>query len=269
METGEAISILRADPANVELIRDSYLDEDVALAGARFERSAEFAAACALLPDVRDLTLVDVGAGRGIASTAFAARGAQVVAIDPDTAGSVGLTGIEDDRVARLCAVGEALPLRSECADVLYCRQVLHHTSDLEQVLREMARVLVPGGQGLLCREHVVDNDKQLAQFLRNHPVHQLAGGESAYAEAVYAEAIRRSGLRIDQLLGPWDSVINAFPTVRSQGELRRVTRTVALRQLGAVGGVLAGIPVTEWLLRKWITRAKPGRFVSFVVSKP
>jgi SAM-dependent methyltransferase len=41
------------------------------------------------------------------------------------------------------------LPFAAGCFDVVYCRYVLEHVRDPQRVLREMARVLKPGGRAL------------------------------------------------------------------------------------------------------------------------
>jgi hypothetical protein len=87
--------------------------------------------------------------------------------------------------------------------------------------------VLKQGGVFMATREHVVDDGAQLARFLRRHPVHRLAGGEHAYSLDRYLNAIRAAGLSVEAILGPWDSVINAFPIARSEDELRDLPRTV------------------------------------------
>lgn len=47
-------------------------------------------------------------------------------------------------------AGGEELPFESESFDFVYCRNALDHTRDADRILREIARVLLPGGQLLL-----------------------------------------------------------------------------------------------------------------------
>jgi hypothetical protein len=133
-------------------------------------------------------------------------------------------------------------------------------------MLRECGRVLRPGGSFLACREHVVDNDRQLAAFLASHPVHQLAGGENAFSLPAYEGAIRAAGLRIDEILGPWDSVINAFPLVNRQEDLRFAAAR-RLAKLGRIGRVAARVPGVTWLVRLLVYR-HAGRIYTFVATK-
>ena len=113
----------------------------------------------------------------------------------------------------------EELPIADATVDVVYSRQVLHHAAELDRFVGEVARILRPGGVLLACREHVVDDDAQKRAFLAAHPVNRLAGGENAFALPEYIAAIAAAGLALDRSLGPWDSIINAFPQVRSSAE--------------------------------------------------
>jgi SAM-dependent methyltransferase len=151
----------------------------------------------------------------------------------------------------------------------VYARQVLHHTRDLARVVRECARVLKPGGAFLACREHVVDDGAQLRAFLENHPMHRLTGGEGAYPLAAYVDAISGSGLTLERVLGPWDSVINAFPTVQTAAELTRYPRTWLAARLGALGGWASLLPFVRTLVWKRLDKPVPGRLYAFLAVKP
>ncbi len=275
MKTDEAILQLRSDPANRALIEDLFLDEDSAAAARRFAVSAEFVEVVERLgPRLQGATVLDLGAGTGVASAALIGAGAAaVVAAEPDRSEVVGsgcLRRVVDGLpVSIVASFGEALPLADASVDVVYCRQVLHHTSDLDGTLRECARVLVPGGVFIACREHVVDDGVQLAQFLAEHPVHQLAGGEHAYSLPAYVAAIQGAGLQLTDELGPWDSVINAYPTVTTTADLSRVPQVVLGRRFGRVGAVAGSLPGIRQLAWTRLNRAKPGRFYSFVATRP
>lgn len=276
MTTAEAVAHLRADPQYASVVRDSYLDADVRAAAERFRASGEFAEVSALLGGrLRGRSVLDLGAGTGIASYALARAGAaHVYALEPDPSEEVGRGAI-----LRLCAglpvevldaFGERIPLAAESVDAVYARQVLHHTRDLKATLRECARVLRRGGVILICREHVADDEAQLRQFLAEHPVHRLAGGEHAYPLDDYVRAIVEAGLRVEQTLGPWDSLINAFPSVRTKAELESFPATVLRQRLGPLGALAAHVPGVRGLVWKRIRGyAAPGRLYSFLATKP
>jgi ubiquinone/menaquinone biosynthesis C-methylase UbiE len=50
------------------------------------------------------------------------------------------------DRVPTLAASGEDLPFRGACFDVVLCDNVIDHAAEPERIVREIARVLRPGG---------------------------------------------------------------------------------------------------------------------------
>lgn len=273
--TEEAVRRLRADPRNVALIRDTYLDVDVVAAALRFRESGEWKAAAAMLaPVLRGGVAVDLGSGNGMAAAAMLTAGAgRVVAIEPDPSREIGRGAIAlvcaGAPVEVVDAFAEKLPLADGSADCVYARQVLHHTRDLRAALRECARVLRPGGLFLACREHVADTPRELEQFLRDHPVHQLTGGEHAYPLSEYRDAIAKAGLHLLRDVGPWDSVINLFPTVDSDSEIAGIPDRVLAAKLGPVGRMIAPIPGVRALVSARLRRPRPGRLHSFLAKKP
>jgi 2-polyprenyl-3-methyl-5-hydroxy-6-metoxy-1,4-benzoquinol methylase len=275
MSTAAAVSYLRNEAQHADLIRDSYLDKDVHAAAERFFNSAEFQEVRALLGDrISDSEILDLGAGTGIASYAFARSGARpVYSLEPDDSeiGRRAISQLVDGMpVELLAAVGEAIPLPDQSVNIVYGRQVLHHTKDLHQVMLECARVLKPGGLLLICREHVVDNEEQLTEFLGQHPVHQLAGGEHAYPLETYLDAIAAAGLQLTKLLGPWDSVVNAFPNARSNEELSRLPEQVLAERFNRLASLVRFIPGIHALMwRRIRAHRAPGRLYSFLARKP
>lgn len=267
--------MLRSDPQHAALIRDSYLDEDTREAAERFRLSAEFSEVLTLFGEhLRDADVLDLGAGTGIASYAFARSGARVVyALEPDP-GEIGRDAIMRLKAALpievLDASGEQIPLPDSSIDIIYARQVLHHTGNLRGVLLECARVLKSGGQLLVCREHVADDEEQLEKFLAAHPVHRLAGGEHAYPLDAYVRAIAAAGLMLKKIYDPWDTLINAFPTVRTNAELVCFPDTLLRERFGRAGAWLCLVPGVRPLVWKRIRRdAFPGRLYSFLAVKP
>jgi SAM-dependent methyltransferase len=271
---GEAMDRLRADPKFADLIRDIYLGPDPLVEARRFEQSAEWQETRRLLRSrLEGARVIDLGAGAGIASYAFIQSGArEVLAVEPWTGAAVGRDAINKLGLASIVTVdarGEAMPIDTGSVDIVYARQTLHHADDLRQMLVELARVLRPGGVMFTCRDHVVDDDQQLAAFLAGHPVHQLAGGEHAYSLEGYLTAIRSAGLRVQAVLGPWDTVINAFPHVRSVRAFKGEPRRRLIRRWGLAGRIMARIPGVTGLVRWQMRRARPpGRPYTFVAVK-
>ena len=276
LSTQDAVVLLRKDPDYQDLIRDSYLGEDVKESADRFLASAEFSQVLELLGnDLSDRKIMDLGSGIGIAAASFArVRAKEVIAVDPDLSDQIGVRA--SARLSRglpvhsISALGENIPIENGTVDIVYSRQVLHHAGNLKRMVGEIYRVLRPGGMMLSTREHVVDNERQLKRFLADHPVHQLAGGENAFKLSDYLEAIQKAGLVVKEIIGPWDSVINAFPNVRNHSELRELPRTLLRQKLGKLGEMIGNvpgvIPLIWFFLRR---RPKAGRMYSFLAIKP
>lgn len=271
----DAVRKLRRDPQAKDLVRNSYLDWDSGEAAKRFARSSEFSTVLKLLGGrLSAYEILDLGAGTGIAAAAFVRAGAKkVIAVEPDGSDEVGRGAARRhiSSAVTLCdGVGEELPVADTSIDVVYTRQVLHHTSDLRAVMREVQRVLRPNGIFLATREHVVDSDQQLAEFLENHPIHRLAGGENAYRLAEYLDAIHASGLHIENVIGPWDSVINAFPAVRSQRELDHLGKVLLRHRFPRCGHILCYVPGIVPIIEARARKQRfPGRLYSFLARRP
>ena len=58
--------------------------------------------------------------------------------------------------------------------------------------------------------------------------MHQRAGNENAYALPEYIQAIDDAGLKRITVLYPWDTLINAFPEVRSVQEFEHISCPMA-----------------------------------------
>ncbi len=270
----EAIRYLRSDPKYAEIVKDSYVSRDVCDSARRFAASPEFAEVARFLESLLvGGSVLDLGAGTGIAAYAFCLSGAaRVYALEPDPSDEVGRGAMRrlpaGLPIQIMEAWGEAIPLPDESVHIVYNRQVLHHAGDLNAILKECARVLRPGGIFLACREHVVDNARQLRKFLRSHLMHQLTGGENAFPLETYLSAIRHSGLIIERVLGPYDTVINTFPAIKARAEIEVLPRTLLERRLGKLGRAASYLPLIDHLIWKWLKRPIPGRLYSFLARK-
>lgn len=269
----QAVLRLRADPGQSQLIRDAYWDEDVLEAAGRFQASAEFQEALGLLGGVRDADILDLGSGRGISAHAFAKSGARCVyAVEPDDSGEIGRKAIQalagELPIRILDGYGEQIPLDTASVDVVYGRQVFHHARDLELMVSECARVARDGASLLICREHVVDDQRQLEKFLEKHPIHGLTGEEHAHSLERYLSALTTAGFEPSSVLGQWDSVINAFPAVRSWEELSRYPTTLLEQKFGPPGKRLAALPGAQRLVWARLGRRLPGRMYSFLAQR-
>jgi ubiquinone/menaquinone biosynthesis C-methylase UbiE len=279
MNWEEAVKHLRTIPEQAGLLRDAYLDEDNIEAAKRFASSEEFREVLTILQEAvtlpRPWTVLDIGSGNGIAAYAFARSGSNVFALEPDPSDEIGTGAIR--RLKKAFALNieilehsaEKISLADGVADIAYVRQALHHARDLQAVLNEIHRVLRAGGCLLACREHVVDNDKQLEAFLASHPLHQLYGGEHAYSLDMYRRCIRDAGFRLRKILGPFETVINVAPA--SMDDLKNA---LAVRMKFPGGKTIAtGLWKRKiiWSLCSWIltkTSRTPGRLYTFLALK-
>jgi len=135
--------------------------------------------------------ILDLGCGAGEALERLVAYGARVVGVDP-----------HPERVREAAAFapaavacGEALPWRDECFDLVYVSHVFHHAYDLDAMLREIDRVLSPGG--LLFAIESVDDSPLMRLARRIQP--RWDGDEVLnrfrYGELV--EQVRRRGFEL------------------------------------------------------------------------
>jgi SAM-dependent methyltransferase len=273
-----AVGQLRADAGRQELVRHCYYDDPLRAAAERFAGSAEWGAVRGIVGSARGVFL-DVGAGRGIASYAAARDGWEVVALEPDPSGVGGaeaIRGLAMESGLRIRVVedaGEAIPLADESVAVVYGRAVFHHVGDHAGFCREAARVLAPGGIFVMTREHVIDCAEELPVFLREHPLHELYGGESAYLIEEYERAITGSGMVMRQRLGPSATPVNFFP--RTEVERKGVLRGEVRERWGRLAGRLAG-PMLRWRWFEGMVAAgrdrkdrHVGRLYTFVAEKP
>lgn len=257
--------------SSVKDVEDNYFDLPAIEAARRFAASPEFVHVLDLLGRGNGRTVLDVGAGVGIASFAFAQAGWRVIAIEPDPSAEVGSASVAElarqcsGQIVTLRAIGEALPIRASSVDAVYARQALHHSRDLEKVVAEASRVLKPGGLLLACREHVVDNDEQLSHFLATHPLHACYGGENAYSQARYLAAARSAGLELLKCLGPEESIINFYPGTFEALSAR--WRDVACRTWRPLGTCLAWSATFQLYAIRRAERLHPvaGRLYSFL----
>lgn len=275
----QAVDWLRSQPEQWDLVRACYYDDPLHEAARRFARSDEWEAVSTWLPRSPGRAL-DLGAGRGISSYALARAGWQVTALEPDDSPLVGTGAIselakESNLPITICRESaESLPWPDESFDLVHGRQVLHHADDLGRLCREAARVLKPGGRFVATREHVISTDADLPAFLDEHPLHRFYGGENAFQLPEYVGALREAGLVIVRVLGPFDSVINYFPTTYRQW-CEKCRRPLA----DSLGARLARIigsdrhALGRWLLQTMAVGLSrkchtPGRLYSFIADK-
>jgi len=270
---------LRQQPDQQELVKNCYYDDPLIEAARRYAESEEWKAAQSLLPPKKGKAL-DIGAGRGIGSYALARSGWQVTAVEPDSSVIVGCGAIRLLSQESGCPIeviqefGENLPFENNFFDLVFCREVLHHARDIQQLCRQIWRVLKPGGRLVAIREHALRQPQDLSAFLILHPLHRFYGGENAYTLTEYIDFLQQAGLKVTRVITPLESAVNYFPF--SNHQRLSMLRAPLERRLGAFIARQITDENTPWgrfLLKRLADYFSardhtPGRLYSFVAEK-
>lgn len=107
--------------------------------------------------------VADVGTGTGFIAEAALATGARVIGIDSsDGMLAEARSRFSADRFDARAGDAERLPLETGEVDAVFANMVLHHAEDPPRAIREMARVLRPGGMLV-----ITDADEHQEEWLR------------------------------------------------------------------------------------------------------
>jgi ubiquinone/menaquinone biosynthesis C-methylase UbiE len=224
--------------------------------------------------------VLEIGCGLGTDGAQFAKAGAIYTGVDlTDAAVELaqkrfelfGLPG------AFRTADAENLDFADESFDLVYSHGVLHHTPDTERAVREVHRVLRPGGRAVVMLYHRDSYNYRVnirllrragAQLLRFEPglklVHRLTGEpvESLRDHARNLKADARSYLAPDEFLSQHtDGANNPLARVYSRKQARELFKDFARvelathflnkRWLPVFGGLLSR-PAEQRLAARW-----------------
>ncbi|MEM9975066.1 MAG: bifunctional 2-polyprenyl-6-hydroxyphenol methylase/3-demethylubiquinol 3-O-methyltransferase UbiG [Pseudomonadota bacterium] len=153
--------------------------------------------------------VLDLGCAGGFMAEALARKGAHVTGIDPAAQAIEAARAHADQQDLTIkydVGVGEALPYDNAAFDYVVCVDVLEHVADLTQVMREVARVLKPGGvflydtinRNALARLATITVAESILRLLprgTHDPALFIKPGE-------LADAIVRAGLKVGPSTG-------------------------------------------------------------------
>ncbi|GAA1711705.1 hypothetical protein GCM10009745_69750 [Kribbella yunnanensis] len=152
------------------------------------------------LAPVAGETAVDVGSGTGEDVAAFAELGLRAIGVEP----SAGLRAEAvrrwpDSKAEFVDGLSDKLPFDDESVDVVRCERVLQHVDDPAGSVREMARILRPGGRIVL-----IDTDWQTAivhpadpEVLQRMVASFLAEAANPYSGRLLRGQLADAGLEI------------------------------------------------------------------------
>tara|TARA_B100000787_G_C16191297_1_gene297678 strand:- start:523 stop:1527 length:1005 start_codon:yes stop_codon:yes gene_type:complete len=181
----------------------------------------------------RNATYMDIGAGDGIKTAgirdAFGIKSSDTTCLETgDTVFDV--IKEKDNKICTLRRYnGRNLPYSSGSLGVASCLQVLHHVGHADALIKEIARVLIPGGIFILQDHDVISNDKKLPDFLRAiHFIYASLNDEdvsrlkpSKYRSAsIYDAWCERHGLeRVQRITKKYSSTRTFYAIYRKKTE--------------------------------------------------
>lgn len=198
---------------------------------------------------LRGKHLLEIGCGMGFDSLEFLKRGVRVTAIDL-TPAAVELARRHFEimgLMAEEVRVDNALRLSypNESFDAVYSIGVLHHTGDTQRAVREIFRVLKPGGRAIIChlyrrpswlrmvstlgRENIefTDEDAPVIDFFTDSEVIQMFEGfeiDEVIREHYRALPIARTGLIADLYRYGFRPAFNLLPESVAQKVAHKIS---------------------------------------------
>jgi ubiquinone/menaquinone biosynthesis C-methylase UbiE len=128
----------------------------------------------------------DIGAGAGFVTEGLLERGLRIIAVDRSEAMLAEMKNRfgEDGAVEYRMGEAESLPLEDSSVDYVFANMFLHHVEAPPAAIREMARILKPGG-----RLVITDLDRHEFDFLRREHCDRWMGFDRPDVARWFAEA--------------------------------------------------------------------------------
>jgi ubiquinone/menaquinone biosynthesis C-methylase UbiE len=136
----------------------------------------------------------DIGAGSGFVTEGLLKRGLRIIAVDRSEAMLAEMKNRFGEGGAVEYRIGEAesLPLEDSSVDYVFANMLLHHVDSPPAAIREMARIVKPGG-----RLVITDLDRHDFDFLRTEHCDRWMGFDRPDVARWLAEA-GLAGVSID-----------------------------------------------------------------------
>lgn len=193
--------------------------------------------------------VLDLGSGRCWSTRFFARTGCYAVGIDILLTKYVGLLTsdifIDHDDIyfERINGNMNELPFRNESFDVVFIAATLHHSSAIPTTLKQVERILKPGGKVIMVNEPVASI---LSNKVINCPEIEHGINEHVYWFSEYYFSLRKVGLKVKLFpyIGGYHPIIrriNHFMVSRFPDKLmkKRIWAPLLVMQLILGGGIL------------------------------
>jgi ubiquinone/menaquinone biosynthesis C-methylase UbiE len=151
-----------------------------------------------------DRRALDTATGGGHTARAIAAHYGQVIASDltyqmlATAADFIRSQGVANVRYS--CADAEQLPFKDGAFDLVTCRIAPHHFDDVTRFVREVARVLQPGGHFLLI-DNLAPDDPDLGAFLNRVEALRDPTHVRVLSQTEWRDLVTNAGLIVEDTL--------------------------------------------------------------------
>jgi ubiquinone biosynthesis O-methyltransferase len=191
--------------------------------------------------DYRHKRVLDIGCGGGFLTEEIAKHGFETTGLDPSAPSLV--TARSHARILNLQidyqeGVGEALLFPDNHFDIVFCLDVLEHVSDFRKVIREVSRVLAPGGlfffetvNRTMLSYFIVIFLMQIFPLTRMIP-QDIHNWKYFIKPKELVQALKATDLRVEDITGilPGFGMLYHLPQLRSMAKKR-----LSVRELCAV----------------------------------
>ncbi|KAJ1460561.1 hypothetical protein M885DRAFT_585331 [Pelagophyceae sp. CCMP2097] len=214
---GAALSVSKFDNGGAAIEADATFAKVMALGMADYERRPDVIATKKRLFDSMPAgtrTVLELGVGAGPNLRYYASKVPRVLALEPNDAFRSYAEDAAIDAKAKsftvIHGVAEAIPLPDESVDCVVATMVLCSVGNVQQTLREVRRVLAPGGRFVFVEHVAAPKDWHLlaAAQIATEPLQVLGAGNchlqrdpQKILEATFGAAPRAANINLDRFV--------------------------------------------------------------------